>query len=116
MSMLRFLRDTGSERRVVLLYANKTERDIIFRRELEEMVRGGHPRLRVVHVLTRPHRAWKGEYGHIDQGMIRRYCGIDIRGMQFYLCGPQGMMRTLDRELKELGADAGQLYSERFWL
>jgi predicted ferric reductase len=116
MSMLRFLRDTGSERKAVLLYANKTEKDIIFARELEEMVQGGHPRLRVVQVLTRPPRTWKGEYGHIDQGMIRRYCGIDINGMQFYLCGPPGMMRMLDRELKDLGVDPRQLSSERFWL
>ncbi|MDA8164347.1 MAG: ferredoxin reductase family protein [Desulfobacteraceae bacterium] len=116
MSMLRFLRDTGSERRAVLLNANKTEKDIIFRQELEEMVKGGHPRLRVVQVLTRPPRTWKGEYGHIDQGMIRRFCGLDIHGMQFYVCGPPGMMDMLDRELRELGVDPEQVHSERFWL
>jgi predicted ferric reductase len=116
MSMLRFLRDTESERKVVLLYANRKERDIIFRKELEEMVRGGHPRLRVVHVLTHPHLTWKGEYGYIDQGMIRRYCGIDIKGLQFYVCGPQGMMKMIERELKELGVEASQIFSERFWL
>lgn len=116
MSMLRFLRDTESERKVVLLSANRKERDIIFRKELEEMVKSGHPGLRVVHVLTQPNRRWRGEYGHIDHGMIRRYCGIDIKGLQFYLCGPPGMMRRLDRELKELGADAAQIFSERFWL
>lgn len=115
MSMLRFMRDTDSDHRIVLLYANRTERDIIFGDELALMAEGSRPRLRVAHVLTRPSRAWKGEYGHIDQGMIRRYCGIDIRGMEFYLCGPPGLMKRLMRELKELGALPGRIHGERFW-
>jgi predicted ferric reductase len=116
MSMLRFLRDTGSERKVVLLNANRREQDIIFGEELAAMVKGKHPRLRVVHVLTRPSPAWKGEYGLIDQGMIRRLCGIDIRGMDFYLCCPPGMIKMLSRELNSLGATPDQIHSERFWL
>jgi predicted ferric reductase len=116
MSMLRFLRDTRSDRKVVLLNANRREEDIIFREELAAMVNGKHPRLRVIHVLTRPTPAWKGEYGLIDHGMIRRYCGIDIRGMEFYLCCPPGMMTKLERELKTLKATPDQIHSERFWL
>jgi predicted ferric reductase len=116
MSMLRFLRDTGSDRKVVLLNANRREKDIIFGEELAAMVQHKHPRLRVVHVLTRPSLAWKGEYGPIDQGMIRRFCGIDIRGMEFYLCCPPGMMKMLIRELRALGAKTDQIHSERFWL
>jgi predicted ferric reductase len=116
MSMLRFLRDTGSDRKVVLLNANRREKDIIFGEELAAMVKDKQPRLRVVHVLTRPSLAWKGEYGLIDQGMIRRYCGIDIHGMEFYLCCPPGMIKMLLRELKALGAKPAQIHSERFWL
>jgi predicted ferric reductase len=114
-SMLRYMRDTASDHKVVLLYANRTEKDILFAEELALMTESKRPRLRVAHVLTRPTRTWKGEDGLIDQGMIRRYCGIDIRGMEFYLCGPPGMMKMLIRELKELGAMPANIHSERFW-
>jgi predicted ferric reductase len=52
MSMLRDLRDRGLERNVLLIWGNKTERDIAFRAELEDMA-SDMASLRVVHVLTK---------------------------------------------------------------
>ena len=52
MSMLRHMRDTEDERSVVLLYGNRKESDIVFRRELAHMAAGERPDLTVVHVLS----------------------------------------------------------------
>jgi NAD(P)H-flavin reductase len=62
MSMLRYLRDTGDRRPVVLLCGNKTARDILFASELEQLP----SHLRVVHVLSRPDETWAGPSGHIS--------------------------------------------------
>ena len=77
MSNLRHMRDTQAERRVLLLYSNKTESDIVFREELARMEEeaGRGPELQVVHVLSRPGEAWSGEKGHLDREKLARLCG-----------------------------------------
>ena len=70
MAMIRHLHDNGSRRGVTLLYANRTEQDIVFREELEQIAASETPRLSVTHVLSRPSESWDGERGHIDADLI----------------------------------------------
>lgn len=114
MSMLRYMRDTGSEARVVLLYGNTTEADIVFRGELDSMVDAQRPPLRVVHVLSE--EDWEGETGQIDRGLIARHVSDELSDWSVYLCGPAEMMQALAPELVEMGVSEGNLHSERFWL
>ncbi|MFW6115217.1 MAG: ferredoxin--NADP reductase [Thermodesulfobacteriota bacterium] len=51
MSMLRHMRDTQDARSVLLVYANKDESQIVFRKELSEIEAGRHPRLKVRNCL-----------------------------------------------------------------
>jgi predicted ferric reductase len=60
MSMLRYMRDTKSNISVVLLFGNRREEEIIFKDELKAIEEGGHPVLKVVHVLSNPDKNWKG--------------------------------------------------------
>ncbi len=113
-SMLRHMRDTGGDLGVLLLYGNRTEEDIAFRDELEHMADGGHPRLTVVHVLSRPDASWTGEAGHIDRTTITRWCGEDLRGKAFYICGPPPMMAAVTGALRGLGVPPARIHSERF--
>ena len=46
MSNLRHMRDTQADRRVLLLYSNKTENDIVFREELAQIEAGTNPSCR----------------------------------------------------------------------
>ena len=43
MSNLRHMHDTGADRRVLLLYSNKSEADIVFKEELDGMAGGEKP-------------------------------------------------------------------------
>ena len=52
MSMLRHMRAVKTNRKVLLLYANKTSMDIIFQEELKQMVEEKIFNLKVIHVLT----------------------------------------------------------------
>ena len=72
MSMLRHMRDTGSQRPVTLLYSNKTESDIVFRDELAEMQAAQQPPLCVVHVISRPGDSSPEERGHLDEEKLDR--------------------------------------------
>jgi ferredoxin-NADP reductase len=115
MSMLRYMRDTGEDRDVLLFYANKSEEDIVFRRELDSIASLASPRLRVVHVLDAPGKEWQGEQGRIDRSLIEKYAG-DLTRRLFYLCGPPPMMNALAALLIDAGVPAKRIRSERFAL
>ncbi len=116
MSMLRHMRDTGADVDVLLLYGSRTEDDIAFRHEIEDIARRAPPRVTVVHVLSRPGRDWGGETGRVDRSRIARWCGDDLREKAFYICGPGAMMSTLTRTLRSLRVPPVRIHSERFAL
>jgi ferredoxin-NADP reductase len=115
-SMLRHMEQTRQNVPVLLLYANRSESDIVFRDELERIARGGRPRLRVVHVLEHPPAGWQGETGRIDRGLVERHLAGGVAGKAFYLCGPPPMMRALLRTVRRLGVARRRLHWERFAL
>lgn len=77
--------------RHTLIYTNKTYDDIIFRRQLEEMVHQHGDRLRVVHTLTRdeestvkyPHL----RHGRINEALLREWIPAPSE-VQVFCCGP----------------------------
>ena len=114
MGMLRHMRDTGSNLPVTFIYANRSQGDIAFREELAQIEAGGHPKLRVEHVLSRPGPGWEGAGGHLDQDLILRLCGGSVAGKSFYVCGPPGMVAAGLTALKRLGVPAGRIRREMF--
>jgi predicted ferric reductase len=113
MSMLRYIRDEKLKKTVLLLWGNKTERDIAFREELD-MMESEMPSLKVVHVLSRQ-EDWPGERGVIDAEMLQRYVNT-FQISQFFICGPPPMMQAVERTLRELGAPKNRIHYERFAL
>lgn len=110
MSMLRCLRDAADPRPAVLLYGNKTEQDIIFRRELDDM----GERLQVVHVLGQAPSHWAGPRGYVTEGLIRQHAGHVLERAHVYLCGPPPMMDKVIRALRALGVPDERIHYERF--
>jgi predicted ferric reductase len=115
-SMLRHMRDTGTDLSVTLLYANRSERDIVFRDEIEGLAAGSRPRLKVVHVLDEAPPEWRGERGRVDLEKIVRHVGDLTAGKVFYLCGPPAMMSGLMAELFRAGVRSSKVRAERFAL
>ncbi len=116
MSMLRHMKEMGSDRKAVLLYGNVTEKDIVFRKELDDIKAGGLPRLTVVHVLAKAGEDWKGERGYVNADVIRKYVPGDLAGKVFYICGPPPMMAALVMSLSSMGVPSGKIRFERFAL
>jgi len=116
MSMLRHMRDTGKNREALLLYANRTEQDIVFREELEAMEASGSPRLKVVHVLSNPPSGWAGEKGHIDEEKLKRLAGFALSTRVFYVCAPPPMARAVVTGLRSLGVPYSRMRMEEFSL
>ncbi len=113
-SMLRHMADAKLPRRVVMLYANREEQDIVFREELEAMAGGERPSLDLVLVLSRPGRDWRGERGHIDGEMIDRHCRQIMDRAVFYVCGPPALAAAALDALKERGVEDARIRREEF--
>jgi predicted ferric reductase len=116
MSNLRHMRDTQADRRVLLLYSNKTENDIVFREELAQIETGTKPRLQVIHLLTQPDAGWKGEAGRLDRAKIQRLCGDRLTTGTFFLCCPPPLTMALVQILAELGVPDSRISFEYFSL
>jgi ferredoxin-NADP reductase len=116
MSNLRHMRHTQADRRVLLLYSNKTENDIVFREELAQIEAGTKPQLQVIHLLSQPDAGWTGEKGRLDREKIRRLCGNRLTTSTFFLCCPPPMTRTLVQILAGLGVPDSRISYEHFSL
>jgi len=113
MSMLRYIRDRKLDRRILLIWGNKTEADIAFREELDALSRE-IPSIKVVHVLS-TQKDWPGEKGFLTAQILGRY----TRGFEkarYFVCGPPLMMTFVVRTLRRMSITKSRIHYERFAL
>jgi len=115
MSMLRYMRDRRDTRRVLLVYANRTPADIVFRGELESMESGDFPTLKTIHILSEPTPDWVGHAGRLDLSSLEGFCG-GFSGKTFFLCCPPTMTAGLIRGLRKAGVGLGRIHTDYFGL
>ncbi len=115
MSMLRYMRDRGEARRVLLIYANREPCAIVFRKELEAIEGGSTPSLRVVHVLSRAPDGWHGLPGRLDAPLVQLICP-NLSGKTFFICCPPRMMASLITGLRRAGVNSNRIHAECFGL
>jgi len=109
-SMCRYCTDRNLSTLVTLLYANSTEADIVFRRELEEMEKQNR-NLKVVFTLSETGPDWTGRRGRINAAMIREEVPNFLKSV-FYICGPPAMVDAMRVQLSELGISKTSIRTE----
>lgn len=105
-AILRRLREDGKLAGNRLIVSNRTERDIILRREFEDMKELDH-----LWTLTDDPAATGVLHERIDEAFLKRHVS-DI-SQKFYLCGPDRMVKDLRAALVGLGATAEALTWEK---
>jgi predicted ferric reductase len=117
LAMLRHMHDTGVHKRVLLLWSNRTEEELLAREEIGQIGKFGTPELKVVFFLTNAGEEWKGERGRIDKDAIVRYLEpADGATRGAYVCCPTVMAKAIIRALEELGMPAEHIHHEGFSL
>jgi len=112
-SICRSAADQKLDRDMILLYGNRTQDDVPFKKEWEKLTRA-LPRLRVVHILESPPEGWTGPAGYMTAGMIREKIP-DFARRVFFVCGPPGMVAALTGILeKGLALPREQIITENF--
>lgn len=101
-SIIRWILAGGLPVELFLLYANKTEADIIFRAEWDSTA---HERrnFHCYHVLSEPPPGWSQGTGRISDEILRRHLPPPGPDTSIFLCGPPPMVDALETALKNLG-------------
>lgn len=111
-SIIRYCTDKQLGANIILLYSNRSEDDIPFKAEFEEMA-NQNKNLKVVHTITQPGKEWKGLKGYIDKEMVQKEIP-DYMERIFYICGPPKMVETMVSILKEMNIPDEQIEQEYF--
>lgn len=111
-SICRYCTDTQLDTEIVLLYGNRTERDIVFKKEFEEMQRQ-NKKLKVVFTVDEASKDWNGFTGLIDTEMIMKVIP-DYDRRVFYICGPPGMVKAMEELLHSIGIPRANIQEENF--
>jgi glycine betaine catabolism B len=101
---------------IVLLYGNRSPESIIFKADLDGMMKT-NAKFKAVYTITDPdvHKTgWKGCSGTITSEMVKREIP-DHKERVFFLCGPPGMVECLISMLKtELKIPDSNIRKENF--
>jgi predicted ferric reductase len=94
---------------ITLLYRASTERELLFRTELDELARARGIEVRYL-LGRRDKRPSPLSAQHLRQHVP------DVADRDIYLCGPPGMMNVATRSLRSLKVRRSQIHRERFEL
>ena len=115
-SILKTVLTASQLNRVTLIYANRFEHSIIYRRELDEWAKKHPSRLDVIQVISSPSEAWDGRTGRLSREFIAEVLEMPSThgGREHYLCGPVDFMNIVREALTGLGVDPEHIRSEDF--
>ncbi|KAG0322038.1 NADH-cytochrome b5 reductase [Dissophora globulifera] len=78
---------------VHLVYANVSSQDIIFKDELDELVKKHPGQFKLTYVIDRAEDGWNGEVGYITADLIKKHIpGVQTEVEKVFVCGPPPMM------------------------
>jgi propane monooxygenase reductase subunit len=106
LSLLRSLKETGSERAAAYYYGARTEADLFALEELGSLNCGFVP------ALSEDSNGWKGESGLITD-VVSRLEG-DIAEVDAYVCGPPPMVEAAIALLEAKGVPEAHIYYDKF--
>jgi cytochrome-b5 reductase len=101
-SIIRWILAKSLDVELFLVFANKTEADIIFLEEWEGNVRE-HATFHCYHVLEQPPAPWSQGTGRITEEILRRQLPPPGPDTVIFLCGPPLMADALEATLKGIG-------------
>ncbi|GAA99887.1 uncharacterized protein L969DRAFT_95304 [Mixia osmundae IAM 14324] len=96
--------------KVVLLYSNVTEQDILLRKEFEDMAKRKPDQFKIHFVLDKPPKKWAGPTGYIGPVLLKDHMPMpgNADKIKILICGPPGQVEIL-AGTKKSPSDQGPL-------
>lgn len=112
MSMIREMSDLDLDRRIQLIYGNRSSQDMIFNKKIEKRS-ARHGNLTVHTVISEPEEGYKGLTGFITADLITELVD-NIQEKMVYVCGPEAMYTFVLSELSKLDIPKRRIRVEVF--
>jgi len=96
---------------IILLYGNRTKKDIVFKDEIENIAEKNKNK---IHYLYSEEKE-ASKYAIIDRESIENLIP-DINERDIYICGPMPMMKSIIKYLKSRNVPSNQIHYEKFSL
>ena len=102
LSMAYAIRDGLEDFDLTILFGSRTEKAILFRKELDEIC-ATTDKVKVVHVLSDEEKEGF-EHGFLTAELIKKYAPAE-EAYSVFICGPEAMYRFLVPEVEKLGLE-----------
>lgn len=112
MSMIQEVVDRDLDRRIQLIYGNRSNQDIIFGNRIEKRTMH-HKNLTMHTVISEPDKSYNGLTGFITAELIAELLE-NLDGKMFYVCGPEAMYTFVLAELEKLNIPKRRIRLEVF--
>ena len=111
-SIIKNASDQRLDNKITLFYGCRTENDIVFKKELENMQKENR-NFKMVCIVNQPSSNWTGETGIITPEMIEKALP-DYKENVFYTCGPPPMVKAMEGIIESLDLPKTQMKQEFF--
>ncbi|KAL4979725.1 hypothetical protein BDW66DRAFT_148068 [Aspergillus desertorum] len=98
--------DPTDSTEITLIYANRTEEDILLRSELEAFASNFPRNLKIWYMLDTPPEKWSFGAGFVTVEIMRERLPVADKATKIMLCGPPGMVNACKKGLVALGYEA----------
>ena len=104
-----------SSKKITLFYSNRTKRDIVFFKELNEIARKW-PSFKVIYLLTREKLKNKAiqECCRLNAKILKEYLK-NLKRKYYFICGPAEFVNDLWGTLKKVGVKENFMKTEAFY-
>lgn len=106
-SMVKYVLDSGEKRDIQLIYAANSLEEVAFRDLFEQYG------LKPSYVINNPPPNWNGQSGKLSPERILSIAG-DLNGKLSYFAGPEPMVESFLKGLKNLGVNKHRLVADYF--
>ncbi|CAF0879167.1 unnamed protein product [Didymodactylos carnosus] len=115
--MMRIINNSFGEtkqnlKNVVLLFFNKTQNDILFRKELTSLSQKNKNKFIYHNILSRPDSTWTGETGYVRGELLKRLLPKHDKKDQtlICICGPLAFTKLAATDLRAIGYSDDEMH------
>ncbi len=110
-SMILNLLSKDVNQQVTLIFGERTEDDLLYRKEFEALA-VKHQKFTYIPTLSKAKKGWKGAAGYV-QHVMKKYIN-EPNHIEVYICGLKEMVDDVRKILMDMGVDAKNILSEKF--
>lgn len=114
-SILKYVLDKKPEAYVTLVFANRSEDQIIYKDLLQKWSEEHSSRFSIHHLLSQPSAAWEAPTSRITEGWLKAFSKtLSQDPYEIYICGPDGYMELVKQTLINCEISPDKIHQESF--